>query len=262
MKDHLTESEKKGAELMGISEAEMFERLNSLEDDRLFSVTIVIPVYNGEKFIEECINSAKNQTEKDIEIIVVNDGSTDGTHDICKSINGITYLIKPNGGTASALNCGIRNSHGMWIHWLSADDVLYPTAIEDMLDTINRTEDNDKYIYYSNYDIIDENSSIIGEFIEPIERNYASQADRFNELLCNYYGNGSTSMVHRSVFKKIKYDETLAHSEDYEFMLHAMTEGYDMKLVPSKTLKYRRHAGQLTNTVGGSLSEFIRSKYR
>ncbi len=213
MKDHLTESEKTAARLMGITEAEMFERLVKFESG-LYRTSIIIPVYNGEKFIEECVMSALNQTDKDIDIIVVDDGSTDNTLKILYGIPKITVLVQPNGGTASALNTAIRNSKGKWIHWLSADDVLYPTAIEDMMDTIERTEDKEKYIYYSNYDIIDENSTIIGEFIEPIERNYRSEADRFNELLCNYYGNGSTSMVHRSVFEKIKYDETLAHSED------------------------------------------------
>lgn len=257
MIDHLTECEKEGAKLMGISEAEMYDRLSKLQDDYIYPCAIIIPVFNGEKYIKECIISAKNQTIQ-CEIIVVNDGSVDRTHDICKEIDGITYLIKNNGRTASALNCGIRNSHANWIHWLSADDVLYPTAIEEML---KECKDKDT-IYYSSYDIIDESSNIIGEFIEPLHRNNSTKDERFKELLGNYYGNGSSSMIHKDTFEKIKFDETLAHSEDYDFMLNAMSIGMDLKLVPVKTLKYRRHKDQLTNTVGGSLSEFIRCRYR
>ena len=256
----LTENQKKAAELMGISEEEMFNRLAPLQEGYTWTVSIIIPVYNCEKYIQECIESALKQTVK-CEVIVVNDGSTDGTHNICKEIDGITYLIKSNGGTASALNCGIKNSHCKWVHWLSADDVLYPTAIQDMLDEILTTPNNTNYIYYSNYDIIDESSNMIGEFIEPFERNFRTKEERFKELLGNYYGNGSSSMIHKSVFENIKFNESLKHSEDYDMWLHCMYEGMDLKLVNKKTLKYRRHSEQLTNKVGGSLNEMIRSRY-
>lgn len=261
MTDHLSENQKKAAQLMGITEAEMYERLLKLQDSYMWTVSIIIPVYNGEKYIKECIDSALKQSVQ-CEVIVINDGSTDRTHDICKEIDGITYLIKPNGRTASALNCGIRNCHANWIHWLSADDVLYNNAVEVMLKEISLTPNNKNHIYYSNYDIIDEDGIMIGEFIEPLTRNYTTKEERFKELLGNYYGNGSSSMIHKDTFEKIKFDESLQHSEDYDMWLHAMSEGMDLKLVPVKTLKYRRHKDQLTNTVGGSLSEFIRSRYR
>ena len=262
LKDGLTENHKKAAQLMGITDEEMYNRLVRLQPGYIHPCCIIIPVYNGEKYIVESIVSALNQTVT-CEVIVVNDGSTDKTHDILCGIPNITYLIKNNGGTASALNIGIRNSNSNWIHWLSADDVLYPNAVENMLKEISITPNNTNYIYYSDYDIIDKNSNIIGEFIEPIERNFLTREERFKELLGNYYGNGSSSMIHRSTFDKIGYfNESLKHSEDYDFMLKAMAHGVDLKLVPIKTLKYRRHPEQLTNTVGGSLSEFIRSKYR
>lgn len=260
MRDHLTESEKTGARLMGITEAEMFEKLVKLESGE-YKVTIVIPVYNGEKFIKECVESALSQKE-DVEVIVIDDGSTDGTLKILTEITGITVLVKPNGGTSSALNTGIRQARGKWIHWLSADDVLYPTAIGDMMKVIETTPNNKNYIYYTNYDIIDADSNMIGEFLEPLNRNLKSKEERFDELMKNYYGNGSTTIIHKSVFEKVKYDESLAHSEDYEFMLHAFKEGFDMKLIPIKTLKYRYHDGQMTKKVGGSLNDVIRSRYR
>lgn len=257
----LTPNQKEAAKLMGISDEEMMDRLRKLDPNYIYQCAIIIPVYNCEKYIKECIDSAKKQTIP-CEVIVVNDGSTDKTHDICKSIDGITYLIKPNGRTASALNCGIRNSHCKWIHWLSADDVLYPNAVEIMLKEISETPNNTNYIYYSNYDVIDESSNIVSQFIEPLHRNFRSKEERFVELLGNYYGNGSSSMIHKSVFEKIKFDETLLHSEDYDMWLHCMSEGMDLKLVPVKTLKYRVHDEQLTVKYGGSLSEFIRNRYK
>lgn len=256
----LTENQKNAAQLMGISEEEMYNRLILLDPNYEWTVSIIIPVYNGEKYIRECIESALKQTVR-CQVIVVNDGSTDKTHEICKGINDIIYLIKPNGGTASALNCGIRNSKARWIHWLSADDVLYPDAIKNMLDEIGLTPNNTNYIYYSNYDVIDESGNIIREFIEPTERNFLSKEERFKELLGNYFGNGSSSMIHKSIFEKIKFDESLAHSEDYDMWLNAMSKGFDLKLIPIKTLKYRIHSEQMTNKIGGSLNGLIRSRY-
>lgn len=262
LKDGLTDNQKRAAELMGISNEEMYDRLLKLQPGYVWPCSIIIPVYNGEKYILECVQSALNQTIP-CEVIVVNDGSTDRTHDILLGFNNITYLIKPNGGTASALNLGIRNSNGNWIHWLSADDVLYPNAVENMLKEIMITPNQINYVYYSNYDIIDENSGRIGQFIEPTERNLKTREERFNELMGNYYGNGSSSMIHKSVFKNIGYfDETLDHSEDYDFWLKAMSKGMDLKLIPINTLMYRRHSEQMTNKVGGSLNDLIRSRYR
>ena len=257
----LTENQKTASKLMGISEEEMYNRLKVLDSKYVWTAAIIIPVYNGEKYIKECIESALNQTVK-CQVIVINDGSDDGTHNICKHIDGIVYLIKPNGGTASALNCGIRNANARWIHWLSADDVLYPNAVEEMLKEIETTPNNSNYIYYTNYDVIDEHGMFIREFIEPLHRNFSTKEERFKELLGNYYGNGSSSMIHKSVFEKIKYDESLAHSEDYDFMLNAMYNGIDLKLIPIKTLKYRNHKDQMTHKVGGSLNDVIRSRYR
>ena len=242
---------------MGITEEEMYNRLVQLQPGFIYPCSIIIPVYNGEKYILEAVVSALNQTVS-CEVIVVNDGSTDNTHDLLCGVPNMTYLIKPNGGTASALNIGIRNSNSNWIHWLSADDALYPDAVEKMLDKI----DNKEKIYYSNYDIINESSIIIGEFIEPIERNFKTREERFKELMGNYYGNGSSTMIHKSVFDKIGYfDETIKHSEDYDFLLKAMKNGIDLKLIPIKTLRYRYHSEQLTKKYGGSLNELIRSRY-
>ena len=262
LKDGLTENHKKAARLMGITDEEMYNRLVRLQIGYIHPCCIIIPVYDGEKYILEAVQSALNQTVT-CEVIVVNDGSTDKTHDLLCGVPNITYLIKANGGTASALNIGIRNSNSNWIHWLSADDVLYSDAVENMLKEISITPNNADYIYYSDYDIIDKNNNVIGEFIEPPERNFRSKDERFKELMGNYYGNGSSTMIHKSTFEKIGYfDESIKHSEDYDFLLKAMYKGMDLKSIPIKTLRYRYHDEQMTKKVGGSLNEVIRSRYR
>ena len=85
--------------------------------DKLPLVSIIIPVYNGEDYIYLAIESALRQTYKNIEIIVINDGSTDNTEKICKKYgNLIKYIKKENGGVSTALNLGIKNMKGSYFH--------------------------------------------------------------------------------------------------------------------------------------------------
>ncbi len=89
-------------------------------------VSIVIPVYNGSDFLREAIDSALAQTYRNIEIVVVNDGSQDDgkTEHVALSYgNKIRYFSKPNGGVASALNRAIREMTGEYFSWLSHDDL-------------------------------------------------------------------------------------------------------------------------------------------
>ena len=118
-------------------------------------VSIIIPVYNAEKYLKECIESALAQTYDDIEVIAIDDGSTDDSLKILNSYSDrIKIITKENGGTASALNVGINAMNGEWFKWLSADDVLYPNAIEELIKEIEQMKNKDKIILYSNYDII------------------------------------------------------------------------------------------------------------
>ena len=93
-------------------------------------VSVIIPLYNAEKYIGKAIESVLNQTHKNLEIIVVDDGSTDTSlYQAGRYADRISLYHKENGGPASALNFGIQRATGDWIKWLSADDVLYDFAI-------------------------------------------------------------------------------------------------------------------------------------
>ena len=117
-------------------------------------VSIIIPVYNAEKYLKECLESALNQTYNEIEIIAVDDGSTDNSLNILKKYSDkIKIISKENGGTASALNHGIKNMKGEWFKWLSADDILYPDAVLELINAAKLLP-NKKYVLYANYDII------------------------------------------------------------------------------------------------------------
>jgi len=212
-------------------------------------VSIVIPVYNTEKYIEKCIKSALNQTYDNIEIIVVDDGSTDSTPSLLKKFEDrIKIITKKNGGTASALNHGIKNMSGQWFKWLSADDLLKNNAIEKLiLEIKNLGKDAENCIFYSNYDLIDENDSVIDEFIEP-DYNSLDSFQRNVILLDHFYGNGTTSIMHKSIFEKCGlFDESLGYKDDYEFWLRCcIIFNFKLHLVSENLAQYRIHTEQLT----------------
>lgn len=215
-------------------------------------VSIVIPMFNAERYIEECIESALKQTYKNIEIIIVNDGSTDKSlQTITKYENKIKIVNKKNGGTASALNAGIKAMEGDWFKWLSADDVLNDNAIEILINETEKLKEKGKScIFYSNFDYIDESSNIIGEYIEPNNNNLKS-FDQKILLLDHFYGNGSTSLIHKSVFKNCGFfDEEIKYQDDYEFWLRCcLLFNIQLYLIPKKLVKYRIHKNQLTETI-------------
>ena len=216
-------------------------------------VSIVIPVYNAEKYIEECVESALNQTYHDIEVIAIDDGSTGKSLEILKKYQDkIKIIVKKNGGTATALNTGIKVMTGEWFKWLSADDVLYPNAIEELIVETKNVKDPQKTIFYSNFHYIDSKSNIIADFIEP---NY-NNLDNFDLnviLLDHFVGNGSTSLIHKSAFENHGlFDENLTFADDYEFWLRCcVLNNFSMHLIPKILVGYRIHLDQLTTKVKG-----------
>ena len=97
-------------------------------------VSVIIPVYNSAQFLKESLESVLNQTYQNIEIICVNDGSTDDSLEILKQYsNKITIISQENHGLASALNAGIKQMKGNWFKWFSPDDLMYPNTIESLV---------------------------------------------------------------------------------------------------------------------------------
>lgn len=114
-------------------------------------VSVVVPTYNYGKFLRQCLQSFIDQTlSKDrFEVIVVDDGSTDNTQEICQEfahVSNFIFLRKENGGTGSALNLGFRHAKGNYETWFASDNILYPTALEDMVKFLD-TNKNVDYVY-------------------------------------------------------------------------------------------------------------------
>ncbi len=211
-------------------------------------VSIIIPVFNAEKYLEECIESALNQTFKDIEIIAVNDGSNDGSLNILRRFSDkIKIISKSNGGAGSALNAGIKIASGEWIKRLDADDVLYPNCVEDLILEAEKLENKTQTILYANYDYSDPDGRIISK---KIETNY-NDIDKFNfnvMLLDHLIGLQTTSLIHKSTLEKFGlYTEVRTTAEDVELWTrYGLKHNCRFRLVPKTVAKYRRHINSVT----------------
>lgn len=234
-------------------------------------VSIVIPVYNAERYLDECIRSALDQTHRDAEIIAVDDGSTDTSSEILESYSDrVRVYCKPNGGTASALNHGVRRMEGEWFKWHSADDLLKPHALETLCGAAAGLGGrSSRCIIYAEHDFVDEHGERIttldgsghgfvdehGERITTLEclafdYNRLTDFERNVRLLNHFYGPAGAAMLHGSTFGICGFfDETLPFAEDYDFWLRCcLLYGYCLHYVQGNISSYRIHAGQLSNT--------------
>ena len=180
-------------------------------------VSIVIPVYNGSNFLSQAIDSALAQTYSNIEIIVVNDGSTDSgaTETIAKSYGEkIRYFSKLNGGCASALNFGIEQMQGDLFSWLSHDDLYRPKKVERQVAKY-LAQNNPNSIIFSGYVMRDERNRRLGS---SIAHRYLSSEQLAKPLYPLLRGlvHGCTLLIPRHLFEQVAYfNEQLRTTQDY-----------------------------------------------
>ena len=209
--------------------------------------SIIIPVYNAERYLDECLNSALDQTYSNTEVIAVDDGSTDSSPEILKGYaDRVRVLTKPNGGTASALNAGISCMTGAWFKWLSADDLIRPRAIELLAAASARCE-NPLHIVYGNLDIIDVAGTKIGEgYMGGYNR--LTDFQRNVRLLDTFFGSAAAAMIPAPVFARAGvFDERIGFDEDYEFWLRCcLLHGVTLRGIKDNVAAWRSHGEQIT----------------
>ena len=177
-------------------------------------VSIIIPTYNQSQYLEEAIESALNQTYKNIEIIIVDDGSTDNTPEVIKSFdNKIIYIQQKNKGASSARNTGIKKANGEYIAFLDADDMWLKNKLENQIKFIQNNPEIG-LLGTGCYQMIDM-SKMIHKKIFPA-KNEILQKDliKYNPFI------QSSVMIKKDVFNSIGlYDEKFKESEDYDLWL-------------------------------------------
>ena len=212
-------------------------------------VSIIIPVYNGEDYIREAIDSALNQTYRNIEIIVVNDGSVDDTEKIAMSYGDkIRYFKKENGGVSSALNLGIREMQGEYFSWLSHDDVYYPGKISAQIEAIGESDRNKKRFSYGNYTCLQEVAKTY-QSVTSANKLYGELCEKsLFPVLFNLI-NGCTVLIHKSLFDENGlFDENFDTSQDYD-MWFRLLRNEDPVYIEKSLVITRMHSKQGSKTI-------------
>jgi glycosyltransferase involved in cell wall biosynthesis len=204
----------------------------------MVQISVVIPLYNKVNYIAQAISSIMNQTIQDFEIVIVNDGSTDGSELVVLAMTDprIKVLHQKNAGAGAARNTGIRESSSDFIAFLDADDEWEPDHLEVLLSL--RTQYPEAGLFATAYKIITRNNKIkcvmlqshegIVDYFEPIG---------FFKIRANYVHTSSCA-AQRSVFEKIGYFNTINKGQDVDLFSRIALE-YDVVFSPAGFSTYR-----------------------
>lgn len=181
-------------------------------------ISIIVPIYNAEKYLKKCIDSLLEQTKKELEIILINDGSTDNSEEIIKEYKDkrIKYFKNKNQGIGKTRNFGIEKAEGKYIMFLDSDDYLDKTACEKMYNKVEN-EDLDVAIcdFYKEYDN--------GNIEEVITPNFNTSSLKDNPDIITEYLSPWAKIYSTEMIKKnnIKFVENLKY-EDAPFVIEAL----------------------------------------
>ena len=214
-------------------------------------VSIIIPIYNTGKYLEECLDSVVNQTYKNLEIILINDGSKDNSLEICKKYetidNRIIVIDKENSGVSNTRNVGIQASTGEFITFVDSDDWLELDAIETMVNCINK----------HNVDAVRTNFAINNE-VGKIPKKLEGKIDKekINELLY-YFLNAEIPaymclfLIKREIIieNNLKLNENLVMMEDTLFFVDLVQYVNSIYVLNKKTYNYRIYQDSSSNSI-------------
>lgn len=195
-------------------------------------VSVILPVYNGARFIEEAIESIYVQHYHPLEIIVVDDGSTDDTSVVVQSHKNIRYIYQPNQGVAAARNTGIRNSKGELIAFLDADDYWASNKLNVQVDCLLK------------YPRIGYTLGMQRNFLEGgIERPFWLKEEH---LLKEHIGFLQTLVIHRQIFDAVGlFNPDFRISEDVEWFSRVADACIPRMVVPEVVVYRRIHNSNL-----------------
>ncbi len=207
-----------------------------------FEVTVLMPVYNGEKYIAEAIESILNQSFKEFEFLIVNDGSTDRSLEIIQSYTDprIKVINQKNGGVSNALNTGLKNATGKYIARMDADDLSHELRLEKQY---NFMKSNPDYILVgSDANCIEENGAFIFRHQSGIYEDNLIKAEIHNSCI---YVHSSVFFIKEAVIEVGMYDER-AHSFEDHLLWSKLASKGKFSILPEELVDYRFNLSSVT----------------
>lgn len=210
-------------------------------------ISVIMPAYNPGTFLPTAIESVLAQTYHHFELIIIDDGSTDHTPDICRAYAKkdarIHVFRQQNQGPAAARNAGIKLSKGQFICLLDADDCMDPKKIEIQLSVMQQNPEID--ITYTALKLIDDKGNTLGEIHS---QDYPPEVLVAQMFFRNVISNANTIMAKRFCLERNAYDENYKYAEDYDLMMRLVHQ-YCFKYVDIPLTLYRRHGNNLSDNL-------------
>jgi glycosyltransferase involved in cell wall biosynthesis len=214
----------------------------------MIRVSVVIPTYNYGRFLSEAIQSVLDQTYKDFEIIVIDDGSTDNTEEVVNSFKDsrIRYIYQDHSGVSVAENAGVNAARGEYITGMGADDLYLPRNLEIKVKLLDSRPEigmvcSDAYLFDNR------TGATIGRFWRDDPSHYLVDPQKaalhpIDELIIHgCFIAPQASMMRRTVFEKVgRFDNTLAVCEDWD-LLFRIVQHFPIEIIDEPLIKLRRH---------------------
>lgn len=219
--------------------------------DILFS--IVIPLFNKGEYIRQTLFSVLSQTYANLEIIVVDDGSTDGGDVVVRSIcdNRLKYFFQENKGVSSARNYGVKKASGEWILFLDADDNLLPNAIEKMRDVV--------ISYQGHLDVVAGNFVKVTNGIKYVQSNSSYRGivpDNFKWQFFNkFFSRIGCTIIRKEIFDTDLFNDSLSRFEDCEFEMRVLKKS-KVFTIPDIVLEHNCDRASLSKPVSDFSRDF------
>ncbi len=230
-------------------------------------VSVIIPTYNRASIVGRAIQSALDQTYKNVEVIVVDDGSTDNTQEILKNFHGIVVVHKENGGQASARNAGLAKAKGSFVASLDSDDVWYPSFLEKCVQKIIVDNLGFAFANWDQHDLDGKVRDFISTdiIIEPyFHREENGWVNLTSEELKNIYVQGcpspsSAGVIRRDIIKN-GWNEDMKIGDDWYLYIEALYSGECTAAFTLERL-WVKHAGNLNVYDGRRRKEVLEHLY-
>jgi glycosyltransferase involved in cell wall biosynthesis len=212
-------------------------------------ISCIVPVFNGERYLKEALDSILAQSYRRLEIIVADDGSTDKTAAVVATFGEqVRYFRQSNHGPAAARNCGIRLAAGEFVAFLDADDLWHPQKLQRQLERFQRRPELDYCVTH-----------VENFWVPELQDEAARYRDhRISKPLPGYVT--GTLMARRAVFQRIgTFNAALGHGDSADWFLRAEQSGASSELLPD-VLMYRRLHNSNRSRVRAAMSreEFLR----
>ena len=218
-------------------------------------ISVIVPVYNVEKYLDRCVESIINQTYTNLEIILVDDGSPDNCPAMCdkwaEKDERIRVIHKPNGGVSSARNTGIENSNGEYIAFVDSDDYTADNYVEAL---IKNLIDNDCDLVACNFNYVNKDST----FIKTSEYKKALCAGK-HEILSDYLNEAFVDpgcpgkLYVKNVIDSLRFDENIKNGEDFLFNYYYLSECKKVIQIEDALYNYVQNPTSSTHIVTDSL---------